>query len=190
VRILLSNWASLVRTAVLVVGSYLCLVGMLRIAGKRTLSRLDPADFVITTALGSSMASIAIAHDGSLSLGAVTFAAFIFVQWLVNRWQSRSRIARMLVKPTPRLLFFRGEFRRDTMRHESIAEHEILMAIRKHGHAALAQIEAVVLEPDSSLSVIPRARAGSDLGALSNVDGAPEEAREAARGFWPAGVPE
>jgi uncharacterized membrane protein YcaP (DUF421 family) len=52
------GWFRLVR--VLVVGScgYVALIALLRISGKRTLAKLNAFDFVVTVALGSTLATV------------------------------------------------------------------------------------------------------------------------------------
>jgi uncharacterized membrane protein YcaP (DUF421 family) len=50
-----SGWPGLVRTLVLGVLSYLLLIAILRVSGKRTLSKMNAFDLVVTVALGSTL---------------------------------------------------------------------------------------------------------------------------------------
>jgi uncharacterized membrane protein YcaP (DUF421 family) len=59
-----------------------------------------------------------------------------------------------VVTGDPALLVYRGEFLRDAMKRERVAEDEILCAVRSSGISEVGQVQAVVLETDGSFSVI------------------------------------
>lgn len=62
---------------VLLVGTaaYATLVVVLRVSGKRTLAKLNAFDFVVTVALGSTLATILLNSTVSWTEGAVALAA-------------------------------------------------------------------------------------------------------------------
>ncbi len=51
------GWGSLVRVLVVGACAYLSLLALLRLSGKRTLAKLNAFDFVVTVALGSTLAT-------------------------------------------------------------------------------------------------------------------------------------
>jgi uncharacterized membrane protein YcaP (DUF421 family) len=53
-----SGWDSLLRTLVVGLLAYVVLVVFLRLSGKRTLSKLNAVDLVVTVALGSTLATV------------------------------------------------------------------------------------------------------------------------------------
>ncbi|PTB90726.1 DUF421 domain-containing protein, partial [Marivirga lumbricoides] len=57
-KILFTNWESIGRTFIIGVLSYIVLIILLRSSGKRTLSKMNAFDFVITIALGSTFANL------------------------------------------------------------------------------------------------------------------------------------
>ena len=69
------GWLGLLR--VLVVGScaYLALIVLLRISGKRTLAKLNASDFVITVAIGSTLATVLL--SSTVALAASTTARIL-----------------------------------------------------------------------------------------------------------------
>ena len=82
------------------------------------------------------------------------------------------------MKAEPTLLLYRGRFLREALRRERVIEGEVRAAVRAQGLAALDEVEAVVLETDGSVTVVPRpAPAGAGQSALVGVKGA-----DAARG--------
>lgn len=151
-----SNWHDILR--VLVVGScaYLALVVLLRGFGKRTLSKLNAFDFVVTIALGSILATILLDKQLSLAEGVAGLALLMTWQLAFTWLSSRYAPVRGLITSEPRLVAHEGRFLHEAMRKERLAEEEILQAVRAQGRDGLDQVRSVVLEPDGSLSVIPR----------------------------------
>lgn len=164
------SWADMERTAIVGVLAYLGLVFFLRISGKRTLSKMDAFDFVITTALGSALAQVVLSKDVALLKGLFAFAIIIGLQVVVTWLSFRFRTVRRLVKSKPRLLFYKGDFLESALRNEHVPKIEILNAVRSNGLSAIEEVEAVVLEADSSFSVIKRSDHTSDS-ALADVAG-------------------
>src|ERR1044071_6399328 len=150
------GWAAIGRVFILGVLAYLAVVLFLRLSGKRTLSLMDPFDFVITTALGSTLAQTILTKEVTLMDGLAAFAVLISLQFVVTGLAVHSRVVRHLIKPQPKLLFYRGEFLKEVMNHEHIHEVEILAAVRGQGLSSLDEVEAVVLEANSNFSVIRR----------------------------------
>lgn len=157
---LFSGWDSVARTLFVGVAAYVTLVIFLRISGKRTLSKLNAFDFVVTVALGSSLATALITKDVTLVDGTLAFALLIALQFLVTWSSVRTRWVRRLVTGEPRLLLYRGRLLEDAMRRARLTEGEVLSAVRSAGIARLEDVEAVVLETDGSLSVVRRGEAG------------------------------
>ena len=150
------SWAGLWRIGAVGTLAYIALVLILRVSGKRTLTKLNAFDLVITVAIGSTLATILLNKDVALAEGVVAFAMLCFAQYLVTWTSIRSDFIRKLVKSEPALLLYQGELQRQTMRRERITEDEIKAAVRSARLYDLSTLEAVVLETDGSLSVLPR----------------------------------
>ena len=59
------SWADILRILLVGAASYTTLVAILRLSGKRTLGQLNVFDFVVTVALGSTLATIFLSTDVS-----------------------------------------------------------------------------------------------------------------------------
>jgi len=154
------GWEPLLRIVVIGVLGYLSLVILLRIAGKRTMARMNTFDFVITVTLGASFGRVLTTREVGLAEVATAFSVLILLQYVVSWVRVRSPgIANVLDSP-PTLLFFRGRFLRDAMRHERITEAELQNTIRKQGFGSFQEVEAVVLESDGRYAVVRSATAG------------------------------
>lgn len=71
------NWLGLVRILVVGTLAYLALVMLLRVPGKRTLSKMNAFDFVVTVALGSTLATVLLSETVALVEGVTAFMLLI-----------------------------------------------------------------------------------------------------------------
>ena len=162
------SWMGLVRTAVVGICAYGALLLLVRISGKRTLSKMNTFDLIVTVALGSTLATILLSKDIALAEGVLALALLILLQFTITWLSVRSETISSLVKAEPRLLFHKGEFLRGAMKTERVNESALLQAMRSQGISHLEQVEAVVLETDGSFSIVERTEDGRAT-VLSNV---------------------
>lgn len=183
--IFFDGWQGIWRTALVGVLAYLALVALLRVSGKRTLSKMNAFDLVVTVALGSTLATILLSSDVALAEGLTAFAVLILLQYAIAWLSVRSATVSRLVKSEPALLVYRGRLLPDALRRERVVEGEVLAAVRSQGIADLSDVEAVVLETDGSFTVVPTLEQ-PEQPTLQNVRGyerrrerAPNQARQA-----------
>lgn len=167
-HIFYNGWEALFRTLVVGALAYVGLVICLRWSGKRTLSKMNAFDLVVTISLGSVLASILLDKSVALAEGILSFVLLIGLQFIVTWTSVRVRWVRRFVKSEPQLLLKRGNFLPDALRQARVTEDEVLAAVRAAGVASLQAIEAVVLETDGSFSVVKTAD-GVAASSLSNV---------------------
>lgn len=171
-----NSWFDLLRVIVVGALAYLALIVLLRTFGKRTLSKMNAFDLVVTVALGSILATIPLSKDLALTEGILAFAVLMGLQYGISWSSVRWATIRDLVKSEPALLLHRGELLHGAMKKERVAEEEIRYAARLQGFAALEEIEAVVLETDGTFSVVSK-RDGSEASALADVSRSNEKTR-------------
>ena len=162
------SWMTLGRTALVGTLAYLSLVLLLRISGKRTLSKMNAFDFVVTVALGSTLATVLLSSSVSLARGVLAFVVLIFLQFIITWLSTRSSAIRSLVKAEPTLLVHKGEFLPGAMKRERVTKEEVRAAMRAQGIAAVEEVEAVVLETTSDISVVMQP-SGESASALADV---------------------
>jgi uncharacterized membrane protein YcaP (DUF421 family) len=150
------SWTGVGRVLVVGTLAYVALIVLLRASGKRTLSKMNAFDFIVTIALGSTLATVLLSKDIALVEGLVAFALLIYLQFAVTWLSVRAKPVGRLVKSEPALLFFKGEFLSHAMKRERVTRAEAESAVRQHGDASLAAVLAIVLETDGSMSVIQR----------------------------------
>ncbi len=153
-EMLFQGWSGLARTAVVAVLAYVGLVLFLRISGKRTLSKLNAFDLVVTVALGSILATTLLNKDVALAEGLVALASLIALQFLVTWSSVRFRWLREGVRSEPAVLVRDGRPLPEVLRRERVTEDEATSAVRDAGGRTLAEAEVVILESDGSLTAV------------------------------------
>jgi uncharacterized membrane protein YcaP (DUF421 family) len=173
-KLFFDTWESIERTFIVGICAYTGMIILLRVSGKRTLTKMNAFDFVVTVALGSTLATVLLSKDVALADGLLAFALLIFLQLGITWLSVRSKKFSSLIKAQPTLLVFRGEFLKEAMKAERVTEEEILSILRSNNVATVAQADAVVMETDGSLSILKKVddfrAAGS---ALTNVQKLP-----------------
>jgi uncharacterized membrane protein YcaP (DUF421 family) len=148
-----NGWV-LLRTLTIGVLAYASLIILLRVTGKRTLSKMNAFDFVVTVALGSTLATVLLSREVTLAQGVTALALLIGLQLIITWLSVRVRWVRRLITGEPSLLLYRGEFLDDALKRARVTRDEVRAAVRGSGLATLDQTEAVVLETDGSFSVV------------------------------------
>jgi len=160
-KIFFDNWDTILRTIIAALVAYAGLVLVLRISGKRTLSKLNAFDLVVTVALGSTLATILLSADVALAEGLLAFAMLVGLQWVVTRASIKWDAFKKVIRSNPRMLLKDGAYIDKAMHEERVTRSEIQEAVRKKGFGDLSAIAAVVLETDGSFSVIASDKAGN-----------------------------
>ncbi|MFN2329940.1 MAG: DUF421 domain-containing protein [Chromatocurvus sp.] len=134
--------------------AYASLIVILRLSGKRTLSKMNAFDLVVTVALGSTLATVILSKNVALAEGVAAMSMLVLLQFVVTWCSVRSVNVRRMVRSEPTLLMYRGTFLREAMKAQRVTETEVRQAARSQGNAELAE-NAVVLETDGRFSVLP-----------------------------------
>jgi len=151
---LFGSWSNLLHTLIVGSLSYFGVILWLRISGKRTLSKWNAFDFVVTIALGSVLASALLNKTTPFLQVMVAFGLLVAYQFLLTWLSVRTPVVQKLIKSEPTLLTFKGKMLEDALKDERVAKGEVLAAIRTSGYSSIEEIDAVVLETDGSFSVI------------------------------------
>lgn len=165
-----NSWIDVGRVALVGSAAYALLVLVLRLSGKRTLSQLNAFDFVVTVALGSTLATILLSKDVALVEGVAALALLAGLQYLVAIVSSRWPVTRVAITSRPTLLLFEGRVRSDALRRHRLTVSELRQALRMQGVGDVAQVKAVVLETNGTMSIITEGKYG-DGSALEDVTG-------------------
>lgn len=153
-KLFFDSWESMLRTFLTTIFAYVILIVLLRSSGKRTLSKMNAFDFIVTIALGSTLATVILNKSVALADGVLAFFLLIFLQFLITFLSVRYKSVNDLVKSTPSLLVYKGKMLTGMMQKERITMDEIYAVVREKGLGSPEQAGAVILETDGTLTVI------------------------------------
>ena len=153
-NLLFNNWQDLLRIAIVGVLAYVIMVAILRISGKRTLSQMKEFDFIVSVALGSALSAVILDKTIALAEGVTAIVVLVALQMTVARLSLKSKKFQQLSSSSPSLIFYNGQFLRESLRKERLLEAEVRSIIRSQGIPDLSEVKAVVLEPNGRFSVV------------------------------------
>ena len=152
--IFFDGWEPVLRILVIGPLAFVTLVLVLRASGKRTLSKMNAFDFVVTIALGSLFATVIINQDVTLAEGAASFVVLVVAQFVITFVSVRSDRFERFLKAEPTLLYRNGEMLSKSLRRVRVTKREVETIARRRGLPNLDTVSAVILEADGSFSVI------------------------------------
>jgi uncharacterized membrane protein YcaP (DUF421 family) len=163
------GWDGPIRVVLVGTSAYLALILVMRVSGNRTLSKMNAFDFIVTVALGSTLATVLLSKGTDLAEGVTALVLLVLLQWLITRLSTWSSAITRLVKSEPILLVRGGEMLTVAMRRARVIESDVRQAARESGLASIDLVDAMVLETDGSFSVITNS-GEDDRSALANLD--------------------
>lgn len=155
------NLSGLFRVLVIAPLAYFWLVATLRVTGKRTLAQLNAFDFIVTVALGSTLATVILSSDVAWAEGALALVLLALLQLVVAWISVRSARFRQAVTAQPSLLVLDGSVLPHALQRARISEESLQQSVRSAGVGGLELVGAVVVETNGKLSVITVDQMGS-----------------------------
>ncbi len=172
------DWASLffgteqttIKVIIGAIAMYLGFVILVRISGKRTLAKMTTFDFVVQIALGALIGVTTLSANAAIIDGLIGLAVIIGLQYLFTWLAVKVPRWRHLIQGSAELIYYKGSYDLDNMRHFRIVERDVLEALRQENIDSLDGVEAVILEDSGKLSVVKKS-AYPDKNAMKFVRG-------------------
>jgi len=159
-NLLLESWQAVIRVAITSIVFYFLLIFILKFLGNRSIGNFSVYDFVATLTIGSVVSSTLVFSEITFLNGLFAVVIFLLLQYFVSRLTSKWPRLNRLLNPSPKIVFFKGEFKEKHMKKARINRDEIYAAIRLQANTTSDQIYAVILETNGSLSVVINASPG------------------------------
>ena len=135
---------------------YVAVFALLRAAGKRELGQMSVADLVVILVIANAVQNSLNGGDVSLTGGLVAAATLVAMNVALDRLGRRLPLFSRFFVDEPALLLQDGKPRVEDMEREGVSLEEVEMSAREHGILDLADVSAAILEPDGSISIIPK----------------------------------
>ena len=164
------SWGEFFRTGITAILFYLFIIAAIKVTGKRSTSKMNNFDWIVTVALGAITASSILLKDVTLFEGIFAATMLLGLQFAFTSVSSRFERIGSMLRAKPTLLVYQGTYLEKQMRQERVSRGEVEGAVRRSGFSDLGQVWAVVLESNSELSVIGK-KEGEPLAVLHGVEG-------------------
>lgn len=148
-------WQFLVRAIVIDA----VLIIALRVFGKRQLGQFTLYDLVLILLVANAVQPAMTGPDTSLSGGLIIIGVLVLFNWLLGHLDQYRFFHRLLV-PDPRIVIRDGAFLPRALEDEDVDRSEVETAIREHGLDNVGDVSLGVLEPDGTISIVPKNKPG------------------------------
>lgn len=174
-----SSWEAIGWVALGTALMYLSALISIRIAGRRTVTRLSAFDFIVTIAIGSLIASTVVAQEPAYAQGLVALMTLLAMQTIVGFLRQKSEAIRKLADFRPVMLFSEGSFDLPSAPWTAqLTRTEVEAALRERGVFSTDNVDMVILEPSGEISILEKgAEAPRNLmaGGVKNAEAARED---------------
>jgi uncharacterized membrane protein YcaP (DUF421 family) len=146
-------WYELVIRSVIV---YVAFLVALRISGKRELGQFTIFDLALVLLTANALQPAITGPDASLPAAGIIIATLFTLNHLVAIARRRWLPIRRLLEPTPTVLGRDGHWLQKALDEEELDAEDLEVALREHGLETVDETRLVTLEPDGSISVVPK----------------------------------
>ena len=136
--------------------SYLALLILMRLTGKRAFSDMSPFDVVVLIIVGGTLRSAIVGHDTSLPGPLLALMTILMLDKLLAHLAARSERINRLLEGTPLLLVAAGTVFSKSLRRAGIPGAAIERELRLHEAHSLDEVDEMRLEPNGKISVLKR----------------------------------
>lgn len=133
--------------------TYLALVVLVRLFGKRELAQLNPFDLIVLLSLSNTVQNAIIGDDTSITGGIIGAFGLLAINWLVVRTLFNSPRMTRVLQGSATVLVRRGRVDEAALKHESLTREELLEVIHKQGFEHLHQVARCQLEPNGTFYI-------------------------------------
>ncbi|ARN79328.1 DUF421 domain-containing protein [Nonlabens spongiae] len=146
------NTSAIIITSVL--GIFIGLIIIVRIAGLRTFAKMTSFDFATTIAIGSILASVSISPKNSIGNGIVALITIIAFQLLFALIQRYSKVFKKTATNEPVILMRNGEILEANLAKCNLDRSELIAKLREANVLKFSQVQAAVFESTGDVSVL------------------------------------
>jgi uncharacterized membrane protein YcaP (DUF421 family) len=132
------------------------LVAGIRIFGKQDVGGLTLIDLVMVLLLGNAVQNAMTNGSGNLGVGLVSAGVLLVLDRLMGFLFVRRPWIEKKLLGEPTVIGANGRLDERIMRREGVERDDVLAAVRQMGLSELSQMRLAVLEPDGTISIIPR----------------------------------
>ncbi|MCT7948644.1 DUF421 domain-containing protein [Ancylothrix sp. C2] len=136
---------------------YFFLLGIFRLAGKRSLAQITTFDFVLTIIISETTQNAMVGDDYSLTNALLLIVTMVAIDISISIIKERWPLLEKIVDGVPLIILEDGRPLKDRMKKARVGEDDIMQAARQlQGLERMEQIKYAVLERSGSITIIPK----------------------------------
>lgn len=133
---------------------YFFILLAIRISGKREMSQMSVADFVLILLVSNAVQNAMIGPYNSLWAGLVAASTLFIVNYILKRFLYKLPFIKKTFEGEATLLIYNGKIQTEKLRKANITLNEMEMLIRENGIENVSKIKLGILEIDGKMSFI------------------------------------
>ena len=146
---------TVIKTAIV----YVFLLVLMRLAGRRTLGKINTFDLILVLIIGGTTQRALLGQDYSVTNALLVVTTLIVMDVAFSLIERDSPIFSRIVNGSPLIVVQDGRLLPGRLRKARLTADEILAAARRiHGLDRLEDIKFAILEASGDISIIPAAR--------------------------------
>ena len=135
---------------------YLAMVVALRVFGKREIGQFTLFDLVLVLLVANAVQPAMTGPDSSLAGGVLIILTLVLTNRALAEARRRLPFLRVVLESPPTTIAREGAWLHDAVQQEDLDPEDLESALREHGIGSVQDVALAVLEPDGSISVVPR----------------------------------
>ena len=147
-------WELIVRSITI----YAAMVVVLRIFGKREIGQFTLFDLVLVLLVANAVQPAMTGLDTSLGGGVLIILTLVLTNRALAQARRRLPFLRGVLASPPTIIARDGAWLPEAVEHEELDSEDLDSSLREHGISSVEEVALAVLEPDGSISVVPRDR--------------------------------
>ena len=145
-------WEMIIRTT----ASFLILLILARIMGKKQISQLTFFHYVTGITIGSIAAEISVNADTPFFNGSIALIWWAVLTVIVNLLTIKSIKARKLLDDKPTILILKGKISEQGMKKARFTLNDLTMMLREQGVFSIMDVNYAILETNGELSILKK----------------------------------
>lgn len=156
-------------------GSYLYMLLISKLEGKKQIAQLDFTDYVIAITIGSIAAEFSTDTENPWYNYVIAIGVIFIANWVINWVSRKSYLLKKLFNGTPLILIEDGRINYQNLKKSKLDVNSLLMLLRIEGYFDITDVAYAYFETNGQISVLPI----GDKQPVTIEDVAPEKSQRA-----------
>lgn len=132
---------------------FITIIIILRVAGKRDIGEMSPADLVLLLLLSANVHTSLSGDDKSLLGGIIGAIVLMLTNNVLNHFAFKNKKFEKILKGHPEVIISKGDVIDKIAKKHKLSPEQLMLAIRKNGAEKISEVRLAIIEIDGTISV-------------------------------------